>query len=141
MDEQIRQIEYENEEGDSFYFDEHSSPVGFYNANKNTLDDLNEYLSEHYSEGFITYYGGDMISVNYTTIFSDEHFRGIIDDDADMDLLGQFIALLEGAVSNIVNQQQQGGKKRKRSRKERKTRKTRKSCKRLKGRKSRKTII
>ena len=138
MDEQITQIEYfSNIREDPFYFDEHSSQVGFYNTNKETLDDLNEDLIP-YSEGFMTYDGENTISVNYTTIFSDDHFRGIIDND-NMNSLEEFIDLLEGAAENIVEQQQEGGKKRKRSRKGRKSRKSRKSHKSRKTRRGRKS--
>ena len=136
MDEQITHIEYENDEGEMFYFDDHSNSLQFFNANKRYLLDVNDELVFE-SETFISdlYDTPHTISVSYTDIF--DRYRGGIIEPAHMNLVRHFIGLLEQDSSNPNYQLASIGTVSK-SRKSRKVRKGRKSRKVRKGRKSRK---
>lgn len=138
MAHQITQIEYENEEGEFFYFDDHSNSLQFFNAKKIDLLEINDQIESIHGESFISelYDTPHMIRVRYTDIY-DRYDDDIFNDD-DMNLIREFMRLLEQDSSN-PNYQQQGGKKRKRSRKTRKTQKTRKSKKSRKSRKTQKS--
>lgn len=138
MDHQITHIEYENEGGEFFYFDDHSNSLQFFNANKDSLLGVNDQLELFQGEPFISelYDRPHMIRVSYTDIYN--RYDDDIFNDDDMNLVREFMRLLEQDSSN-PNYQQEGGKKRKRSRKRRKTRKTRKVRRRRKSRKVRRS--
>ena len=133
---QITHIQYENQEGELFYFNDHNHSFQFFNANKETLLGINDEL-EFESESFISdlYDTPHMISVSYTDIF--DRYRGGIIEPAHMNLVRHFIGLLEQDSSNPNYQLASIGTVSK-SRKSRKVRKGRKSRKVRKGRKSRK---
>ena len=140
MDRQITHIEYENEEGELFNFDDHSNSLQFFNDNdnKDSLLGINDQIESIQGESFISelYDRAHMIRVSYTDIY-DRYDDDIFNHD-DMNLVRDFMRLLEQDSSN-PNYQQEGGKKRKRSRKRQKSRKTRKVRRRRKSRKVRRS--